>query len=139
MAGLSRPMKQHEKNALELALFLEKNPKMKKVIYPGLASHPQHKLAKKQMQGFSGLISVLWDGPFHEIVQFTKNLKVFTLAESLGGVESLINHPETMTHASVPQKQREQLGITSQLLRFSVGIESCDSLKKDINQAIEAI
>lgn len=132
-------MEVHQRNAQALAEALENMPKVSQVIYPGLASHPQHDLAKQQMQGFSGIVSARIDGDFATVAKFMQQLKVFHLAESLGGVESLINHPETMTHASVPEPLRETLGISSNLVRFSVGIENIEDLIKDVEQALEAI
>ncbi len=129
----------HQENALALAKALEKMGKIAQVIYPGLESHPQHDLAKRQMQGFSGIVSARIDGDFAATAKFMQKLKVFHLAESLGGVESLINHPETMTHASVPQALRETLGITGDLVRFSVGIENIEDLVADIEQALAQI
>lgn len=130
-------MKKHETNALEIAKYLESCPKVKKVYYPGLESHPQHSVAKKQMTGFSGIVSFEWDGPYSEVVIITQKLKIFKLAESLGGVESLINHPEKMTHASVPEPLRRKLGIGPNLLRLSIGIESEKDLIADLAQAFQ--
>lgn len=130
-------MAQHEKNAIELAKFLEGHPRVERVFYPGLESHPQHQLAKKQMKGFSGMISFDVKGNYEDTVRVTQSLKIFELAESLGGVESLINHPEQMTHASVPEALRRKLGIGPTLLRLSVGIESSDDLIADLKQALD--
>ena len=128
-------MERHNKNAVELADYLSKSSSVKKVYYPGLISHPQHELAKRQMRGFGGMISVeLID--MEVTKKLLKNVKVFTLGESLGGVESLISHPASMTHASVPKEEREKLGVTDTLVRFSVGIEDIEDLIEDINQAI---
>ncbi len=128
-------MERHNKNAVELAEYLSKSSFVKKVYYPGLPSHPQHELAKRQMRGFGGMISVeLID--MEVAKKLLKNVKVFTLGESLGGVESLISHPASMTHASVPKEEREKLGVTDALVRFSVGIEDIEDLIEDINQAI---
>jgi cystathionine gamma-lyase len=132
-------MQAHQQNALHLAQALESMPGFIEVIYPGLASHPQHQLAKQQMRGFSGIVSARLDGNFQQVAKFMQELKLFSLAESLGGVESLINHPETMTHASVPEALRETLGISSNLLRFSVGIEDADDLVDDVRQALATI
>lgn len=129
-------MAQHEKNAMQVALYLEKHPKVKKVFYPGLESHPQHKLAKEQMCGFSGMVSFDVNGTYEDTVRITQKLNVFALAESLGGVESLVNHPEQMTHASVPEELRRELGIGPTLLRLSVGIESAEDLIADLEQAL---
>jgi cystathionine gamma-lyase len=128
-------MERHNKNANELAEFFSKSSFIKKVYYPGLPSHPQHTLAKKQMRGFGGMISAeLKD--METAKKLLKNVKIFTLGESLGGVESLISHPASMTHASVPKNERENLGIVDTLVRFSVGIEDIEDLISDIEQAI---
>ncbi len=129
-------MEQHAKNAQAVAEFLEKHPKVKRVYFPGLKSHPQHELAKKQMSGFSGMVSFDMNGTYDDVVKFLKKLKVFCLAESLGGVESLVNHPEKMTHASVPEELRKKLGIGPTLLRLSVGIEDTADLIADLDQAL---
>lgn len=129
-------MKQHEENANVFAKFLSESGYAKKVIYPGLPDHPQHELAKKQMRGFGGMVSADF-GTFKKAKKVMNNLKVFTLAESLGGVESLVCHPATMTHASVPKAERNKLGINESLVRFSVGIEDIEDLIKDIQQAIK--
>lgn len=128
-------MEAHQRNALSIAHFLAKHEQVNEVYFPGLETHPQFALAKKQMSGQSGMISFNYNGPFSEVVKFTKALKVFALAESLGGVESLINHPELMTHASVPEALRRQLGIGPTLLRLSVGIEGDQDLIDDLEQA----
>ena len=128
-------MERHNSNAMGIAEHLEKASYVKKVFYPGLKSHPQHQLAKKQMSGFSGIISVDL-GDMNLVKKFLKSVKVFTLAESLGGVESLVNHPATMTHASVPKVEREKYGFTDTLLRLSVGIEDVEDLIEDIEQAV---
>jgi len=128
-------MERHEKNANELAVFLEKSGIAKKVIYPGLKSHPQHELAKKQMRGFGGMISADL-GDDSKARKLLKNVKIFTLGESLGGVESLISHPATMTHGSVPKAEREKFGLTDSLVRFSVGIEDIEDLIADIENAV---
>jgi cystathionine gamma-lyase len=139
MKTLDIRMQAHQHNAQRLAEALELMPGFTEVIYPGLASHPQHQLAAQQMHGFSGMISVRLDGDFPQVALFMQALKLFSLAESLGGVESLINHPETMTHASVPEQLRKDLGISSNLLRFSVGIEDVGDLIDDISQALAAL
>ena len=133
---LSLRMERHCENAMILAHWLEKHPKVNKVIYPGLSNHPQHALAKQQMHAFGGMISIVLDGDLEFTKQFLSRCKVFTLAESLGGVESLIEHPAIMTHASIPPAQRQALGITDSFVRLSVGIEHCDDLIADINQAL---
>jgi cystathionine gamma-lyase len=132
---LSLRMKKHYENAQFIAHEMTKLKIFSEVIYPGLKSHPQYSLAQKQMSGFSGIISARVDGDFEKVKKFLSKLKYFSLAESLGGVESLINHPETMTHASVPPDHRKKLGITSNLIRFSVGIENSDDLIEDIKRA----
>ena len=129
-------MKQHSENALKFAREIEESGAFAKVLYPGLESHPQHELARRQMSGFSGMVSVYLDGGMERTTRFLQALRVFALAESLGGVESLVNHPETMTHASVPAELREELGINSELIRFSVGIENVDDLIGDVKQAL---
>jgi cystathionine gamma-lyase len=129
-------MERHEKNAIELAEYLDKSGIAKRVIYPGLKNHPQHELAKKQMSGFGGMISADL-GDDDAAKKLLKNVKIFTLGESLGGVESLISHPASMTHGSVPKKEREKFGLTDSLVRFSVGIEDIEDLIKDIEQALK--
>lgn len=130
-------MKAHCENAQALAEFLESHPAVEKVIYPGLQSHPQHLLAKRQMDDFGGIISVVLKGGFDAAKRLCENTKLFTLAESLGGVESLINHPAVMTHASIPLERREQLGISDGLVRLSVGIEEIGDLERDIDHSLE--
>tara|TARA_Y100000816_G_scaffold232840_1_gene178206 strand:- start:615 stop:1778 length:1164 start_codon:yes stop_codon:yes gene_type:complete len=129
-------MERHNSNALELAKFLEKHNKVSKVIYPGLKSHPQHKLASKQMHGFGGIVSFELKGNLSKAKSFLRKTKLFTLAESLGGVESLIEHPAIMTHASLDKKRREKLGISNTFIRLSVGLENVKDLKKDIDEAL---
>jgi cystathionine gamma-lyase len=136
---LSLRMKKHHENAMILAQKMETLPCFSQVIFPGLKSHPHHDLARTQMRGFSGMISARIRGNFEEVIQFLSGLRVFSLAESLGGVESLVNHPETMTHASVPAEHRKKIGITSDLLRFSVGIEDIDDLIDDISNAVKGL
>ena len=134
---LALRMKQHNENAIKIADYLEGQSYAEKVIYPGLKSHPQHELAKKQMTGFGGMISVDF-GSFDKARKILNGVKVFSLAESLGGVESLICHPASMTHASVPQDERNKLGITESLVRFSVGVEDVEDLVSDIEQAVNS-
>jgi cystathionine beta-lyase/cystathionine gamma-synthase len=129
-------MERHNSNAMRIAKHLEKSSYIKKVYYPGLESHPQHSLAKKQMSGFGGMISVEL-GDVELAKKLLKNVKIFILGESLGGVESLISHPASMTHASVPKAEREKYGFTDSLVRFSVGIEDVEDLIEDIEQAIK--
>ncbi|XP_022087276.1 cystathionine gamma-lyase-like [Acanthaster planci] len=130
-------MREHEKNALAVARALEANPRVAKVTYPGLKSHPQHELAKKQMRGFGGMVTFRIKGGLVQARDFFKYIKVFTLAESLGGFESLAELPAIMTHASVPPDQRVALGIDDTLIRLSVGIEDEEDLVKDVTQALE--
>jgi len=128
-------MKQHEANAIEFARFLEQSGFANRVIYPGLESHPQHELAMKQMRGFGGMVSADF-GTIERAKKVLNGVKIFTLAESLGGVESLICHPASMTHASVPKDERDKMGLTDSLVRFSVGIEDVEDLIEDVKQAI---
>lgn len=132
-------MEAHQKNALELAKWLEKRPEVERVVYPGLKSHPQHKIAKSQMSGFGGMITFFLKGDIRKSKKFLSKLEVFSLAESLGGVESLIEHPAIMTHASVPKKTREEIGLTDNLIRISVGIEDIDDLKADFEHAFKKL
>lgn len=131
-------MRQHDINGRAVAKMLKTHPKVEKVFYPGLEDHPQHELAKRQMDGFGGMVSAnLKD--FESAKNFAANLKIFTLAESLGGVESLLCHPTSMTHASVPKEERLKFGLTDGLVRFSVGIEDTDDLLTDISEALDKI
>ena len=132
-------MKAHAENAIKIAEFLEAHPMVEKTVYPGLKSHPQHDLAKEQMSGFGGMITFFIKGGFDSAKKFLESVQVFALAESLGGVESLIEHPAIMTHASVPAEQRKILGIDDSLIRLSVGIEDCDDLLTDLKQAFAQI
>ena len=129
-------MERHSKNALLIANELIDHEKIENVIYPGLESHPQHQLAKKQMNGFGGIISIELSGGLEASKTFLEKTKIFSLAESLGGVESLIEHPALMTHASLPAEIRDKIGITDGLIRLSVGIESVEDLIDDIHQAL---
>ena len=129
-------MKQHGENALALAEWLAKHANVEKVIYPGLTSHPQHELAKKQMAYFGGMISVKLKATQEETIKMLEHCRLFSLAESLGGVESLIEHPAIMTHASLPKAKREALGIQDNLIRLSVGIEDVDDLRQDLDDAL---
>ncbi len=131
-------MVQHQKSALAVARFLEQHPKVQKVSYPGLESHPQYELACRQMSGFSGIVTCSLKGNYDDVLAVLARLQLFALAESLGGVESLVNHPEKMTHASVPPELREQLGIGPNLLRLSVGIEDPADLVADLADALGA-
>jgi cystathionine beta-lyase/cystathionine gamma-synthase len=132
-------MERHCANALEIARWLEEQPNVKSVSYPGLKSHPQHDLARQQMRGFGGMITIVLKTDLAGTRRFLENTHLFALAESLGGVESLINHPALMTHASVPKEQREALGIGDSLVRLSVGIEDVRDLIDDLKRALEAI
>ena len=129
-------MERHCDNAEKVVAFLSEHPKVEEVFYPGLSSHPGHEIAKKQMRRFGGMISFRIEGGLDGATKFFQKLKVFMLAESLGGVESLVNHPAKMTHASVPADQLEALGVTGGLIRVSVGIEDCDDLIADLEQAL---
>jgi cystathionine beta-lyase/cystathionine gamma-synthase len=131
-------MEAHQTNAMKIAEYLSKEPKIKKIYYPGLASHPQHKLAKQQMRGFGGIISIE-TGSLENAKRFAGALEIFTTGESLGGVESLLCHPVTMTHGSVPVERRTELGITDGLVRLSVGIEDIEDLMADIKRGLNAI
>ncbi|NND83076.1 MAG: cystathionine gamma-synthase [Gammaproteobacteria bacterium] len=137
--SLAVRMARHAENAQAVAEYLAGHEKVTATYFPGLPDHPQHELAQRQMQGFSGIVSCDIDGDLQAATRFTQNLNIFTLAESLGGVESLINHPEQMTHASVPEALRRELGIGESLLRLSVGIESADDLIADLEQALAHI
>ncbi|MGE3760589.1 MAG: PLP-dependent aspartate aminotransferase family protein, partial [Pseudobdellovibrionaceae bacterium] len=132
-------MKAHDENGRAIADFLRGQSKIEKVIYPGFKDHPQHELAKTQMSGFGGMISFVLKGGIAETRRFLESVKVFSLAESLGGVESLVNHPAIMTHASVPPETRARLGITDSLVRLSVGIETQKDLIRDLEQALAAV
>jgi len=132
-------MERHCASALELAQWLERQPKVNKVYYPGLESHPQHALAKRQMNGFGGIISIDLKTDLPGARRFLERCEVFALAESLGGVESLIEHPALMTHATIPAPQRAKLGIGDGLIRLSVGIEHIDDLRRDLQNALDAI
>eukprot|EP00299_Pterocystis_sp_00344_P002651 c1298_g1_i1.p1 GENE.c1298_g1_i1~~c1298_g1_i1.p1 ORF type:complete len:408 (+),score=104.06 c1298_g1_i1:1-1224(+) len=132
-------MQAHEKNANQVAEFLEAHPKVDKVIYPGLPSHPQHELAKRQMRGFGGMITFFLKGDITHSRTFLENLRLAKLAESLGAVETLIEHPALMTHASVPPAMRAQLGISDSLVRMSVGIEDISDILADLSQALNHV
>ncbi|MDG1955030.1 MAG: cystathionine gamma-synthase [Polaribacter sp.] len=130
-------MQRHCENGKAVAAYLVNHPKVKEVYYPGLKSHPNHEVAKKQMKDFGGMVSFkLKDESQKAAFTFLENTKVFTLAESLGGVESLVNHPTTMTHATIPEPERLKIGITDSLIRLSVGIEDIDDLLEDLEQAL---
>ncbi|OGT32552.1 MAG: cystathionine beta-lyase [Gammaproteobacteria bacterium RIFCSPHIGHO2_02_FULL_39_13] len=129
-------MQRHCENAMQLAEWLSHHPAVNKVIYPGLSSHPQHVIAQKQMCGFGGMISVELKTNLTETKNILSRLHIFSLAESLGGVESLIEHPAIMTHASIPPEMRKKLGISDGFIRLSIGIESFDDLKSDLTQVL---
>lgn len=133
---LALRMERHCANAMQIAQWLEQHPKIQKVYYPGLASHPQHELAKKQMHAFGGIVTVVLKGDLKDTTRFLERCELFTLAESLGGVESLIDHPAIMTHASIPAETRSQLGISDSLVRLSVGIEAVEDLIADLENAL---
>jgi cystathionine beta-lyase/cystathionine gamma-synthase len=128
-------MEQHAANAMKIAAFCESHPAIVQTHYPGLTSHPQHDIAARQMSGFGGMISIEL-GSLVKAVDVTKRLKLFTLAESLGGVESLVCHPVSMTHGSIPKEQRDRLGVTEGLVRLSCGIEDVDDLLEDLESAL---
>ncbi len=130
-------MKAHCENGEQIAHFLKTHPKVDKIYWPGFEDHPNHDIAKKQMRGFGGMISItLKDADLKETFRIASNFHVFALAESLGGVESLINHPATMTHASIPKEEREKVGVTDNLLRLSVGVEDIEDLLEDLKNAL---
>lgn len=129
-------MQQHERNALAVAKFLTAHPTVKKVYYPGLENHPAHNIAKKQMRGFGGMISAEFKLPVEDVKKMVSSFRYFSLAESLGGVESLVNHPISMTHAVIPQEERTKMGITEGLVRFSIGIEDSSDLINDLAKTI---
>ncbi|WP_316831600.1 cystathionine gamma-synthase [Pedobacter aquatilis] len=131
-------MKAHCENGEKIAHYLKNHPKVDKIYWPGFEDHPNHDIAKKQMRGFGGMISITLKGAdLQETFRISSNFKVFTLAESLGGVESLINHPATMTHGSIPKEEREKVGVTDNLLRLSVGVEDVDDLLEDLENALK--
>jgi cystathionine gamma-lyase len=133
---LALRMQRHAASAMRVAEFLEAHPNVDRVLYPGLASHPQHELAKRQMFGFGGMVTFFVKGGIEDARRVLERVKIFTLAESLGGVESLIEHPAIMTHASVPPEVRQRIGISDTLIRVSVGIEGIDDLLADLGQAL---
>lgn len=131
-------MRQHEANAACVASYLLTHPRVKRVFYPGLKSHPGHDIAQRQMRGFGGMVSFEIEGGVEAANAVLRRTKVFSLAESLGGVDSLIEHPATMTHASMPEEARRRAGISDGLIRLSIGLESCDDLTEDLEQALRA-
>jgi cystathionine beta-lyase/cystathionine gamma-synthase len=130
-------MRQHDFNGRRIATWLSSHPRVQRVYYPGLPTHPQHDLACRQMSGFGGMVS-LDVGDVERARRLVERTRIFALAESLGGVESLIGHPASMTHASVPRAMREAMGLTDSLVRLSVGIEDVDDLIADLDQALKA-
>ena len=130
-------MKEHEANSIYLAQWLETHPKVKRVLYPGLPSHEHHEIAKKQQTGFGAVVSIFIDGGYEEVKRFCEKLKIFILAESLGGVESLVCYPVKMSHAVLSEEDRLKQGITPNLVRLSVGIENKEDLKEDLSQALD--
>lgn len=131
-------MQKHAENTQKIALFLNRHKKVKKVYYPGLVSHPGYKIAKEQMSGFGGMLSFELYGSIETAIKFLESLKVIAIAESLGAVESLIEHPASMTHASVPKEDREKIGLSDTLIRLSVGIEDTEDLIADLSQALSS-
>lgn len=136
---LALRMQRHEENAKKIVSFLEKHPKVKKIYYPGLAAHPGHEIAKQQMSGFGGMISFELEGTIESGITFLESLQLISIAESLGAVESLIEHPASMTHASVPKEHREKIGLSDTLIRLSVGVEDADDIIADIDRSLGTI
>jgi cystathionine gamma-lyase/cystathionine beta-lyase len=130
-------MRQHEKNAFAIANYLKEHAAVKKIYYPGLESHPGHDIARRQMKGFGGMVSFEMNGSTEDVNSFLRSMKIFALAESLGGAASLICHPATMTHVSMPEEHRKKAGITNNTIRISVGLENADDLIEDLAQALE--
>ena len=133
---LSVRMERHCENAMLVAEFLQENFTNYEIIYPGLKSHKNHDIAKKQMNMFGGMLSIITDGNIENVREILNKFEVFTLAESLGGVESLVSHPATMTHASIPKEKREELGIKDGLIRLSIGLETIDDILSDLKNAL---
>lgn len=129
-------MERHCVNGKEIAHYLKTHPKVEKVYWPGFEDHPNHDIAKKQMRGFGGMISFVYKGTKEETFKMASSFKVFSLAESLGGVESLVNHPATMTHGAIPKEEREKVGVVDSLIRLSVGVEDIEDLLADLKQAL---
>ena len=130
-------MRQHEENAHTIAKFLTEHSRVEKVYYPGLSTHPDYELGKRQMSGFGGMVSFQFKGDYDDVDRVVRRLKIFTFAESLGGVESLVCHPASMTHGSIPREIREARGLTDTLLRLSIGIEDSEDLLADLEQALD--
>jgi len=135
---LALRMERHSLNGMKIAEWLEARKDVRRVVYPGLASHPQHAIARAQMQAFGGMVTVVLDRDLAGTKRFLERTQLFTLAESLGGVESLIEHPALMTHGSIPAKTRDAIGISDSLVRLSAGIEDADDLIADLDQALAA-
>ncbi len=136
---LALRMEKHQQNAAQIAGFLSSHPRVNRVVYPGLPSHPQHELAKRQMKGFGGMISFEIRGGESDAKAFLSRLRLFALAESLGGVESLAEHPASMTHAAIPESERARIGLSCSLIRLSVGIEHAEDLISDLAQALDKV
>lgn len=132
-------MERHNENAQKVVAFLSQQKKVKKIYYPGFPTHPGYEIAKKQMSGFGGMLSFELVGDIKTGKTFLESLQIISVAESLGVVESLIEHPASMTHASVPKEDREKIGLSDTLIRLSVGIEDADDLISDISQALELV
>lgn len=132
-------MERHQENALIIANAFTSYPRVKRTFYPGLPSHPGHAIARKQMRGFSGMVTAEFNLTLEQTAKFVSSFKIISLAESLGGIESLVNHPASMTHATVPQAERLALGITDSVVRFSIGIEDSSDLLADIDQALKSV
>jgi cystathionine beta-lyase/cystathionine gamma-synthase len=131
-------MKKHEENAMAVASYLQSHKAVSRVFYPGIESHPGHEIAKRQMKGFGGVVSFELKGGIKAVDNFLRRLKVFSLAESLGGVASLAEHPATMSHASMPPDYRAKIGISDDLIRLSIGLESIEDLIDDLGQALNS-
>ncbi|MBI2854942.1 MAG: PLP-dependent transferase [Chloroflexi bacterium] len=136
---LAPRMRMHQENALKVSEFLSRHPKVRRVFYPGLATHPGHDIAKKQMRGFGGMVSFEVNGDLNSVHALLRNLRVISLAESLGGADSLVEHPMTMSHLSMPLEARKAAGITDQLVRLSVGLENGDDLVEDLENALKFV
>lgn len=132
-------MQKHDENTKKIVLFLSKHKKIRKIYYPGLSTHPGYNIAQKQMTGFGGMLSFELTGKMNNAIKFIESLKIIALAESLGAVESLIEHPASMTHASVPKEDREKIGLSDSLIRLSVGIEDPQDLLSDLSQALDKV
>jgi cystathionine beta-lyase/cystathionine gamma-synthase len=135
---LALRMRQHDANGRRIAQWLDQHPRVQRVYYPGLPSHPQHDLACRQMTGFGGMVSIEL-GTLERAKRFVESTRVFALAESLGGVESLVGHPASMTHASIPVEMRQAMGLTDGLVRLSAGIEDVEDLIADLDQALQGV